>query len=82
MVVNIIFNYCSTRVCCTRKMPKETEAEETIGFFVRFLPLDAFQFLYENNFGGRGGPAPPPPGYAYGCRKNTTLSLVLNQYRI
>ena len=35
------------------------ETEKTIGFFVTFLPLVAFQL---------GRPASPhPPGYAYGC---------------
>ena len=42
MVVNIIFTYCCTRVRCTRKMLKETETEETIGFFVTFLPLHTY----------------------------------------
>ena len=32
LVVNIIANYC-----CTQKMLKETEAEETIVLFVTFL---------------------------------------------
>ena len=39
LVVNIVVNYC-----CTQKMLKETETEETItGFFVTFLSLVAFQ---------------------------------------
>ena len=37
-------------------MLKETEAEETIDFFVAFLSLVAFRL---------GGQAPCPPGYAY-----------------
>ena len=36
MVVNIVVTYC-----CTRKMLKESEG--TIGFFVTFLSLVAFQ---------------------------------------
>ena len=54
MVVNIIVNYCCTRVCCTQKMLKETESEETIGFFVIFLSLVAFQL------GEARGPSLPP----------------------
>ena len=40
-------------------MLKETETDETIVFFVTFLPLVAF------HLGDPGPPAPPPPGYAY-----------------
>ena len=38
MVVSIIVNYC-----CTRKIPKEIETEETINFFVALLSLVALQ---------------------------------------
>ena len=38
-------------------MLKETETEETIGFFVTFLSLVASRL---------GGTVPPPPGYVYG----------------
>ena len=56
--INIIVNYCCTRVLLYAKMPKETETEETIVFFVTFLSLVAFQF---------GELEPPgPSGYAYG----------------
>ena len=46
-------------------MLEETESEETIGFFVIFLSLVAFQL------GEARGPSPPPPpppplGYTYG----------------
>ena len=56
LVVTIIVNYCCTRVglCCTRKMLKETDTEETIGFFVIVLSLVAFQL------GEAWGPSPPP----------------------
>ena len=44
-------------------MPKETETEETIAFFVTFLSLVAFQLV--------GGRAPfAPPGYA--CASKST----------
>ena len=39
VVVSIIVNYC-----CTRKIREETETEETINFFVRFLSFVALQF--------------------------------------
>ena len=58
MIVNIIVNYCSTHVRCSQKMLKETENKETLGFFVTFLPLVAFQL------GGEQGPL-GSPGYAY-----------------
>ena len=54
--INIIINYCCTRVLFYAKMLKETETEETIVFFVIFLSLVAFQL-------GGGG-----TGYAYGER--------------
>ena len=38
-------------------MPKETETEETIVFFVTFLSIVAFQL---------GGGLPAPPDYTYG----------------
>ena len=40
MVLNIIAIYC-----CTQKILKETEAEETIAFVATFLSLMAFQFV-------------------------------------
>ena len=43
-----------------RKMLKETEIEETIGFFVTFQSLETFQL--------ESGTRPPPPGYAYDLR--------------
>ena len=48
MVFNIIFHFC-----CTRKMLKETETEETIGFFATFLSLVAHFNI--------GYACPPPP---------------------
>ena len=51
LVVNIIVNYCCTRICCKQKMLKETEAEETIVFFVTFLTLVAFQLLGGGSLG-------------------------------
>ena len=51
--MNIIVNYCCTPVLLYAKMLKETEAEETIVFFVKFVSLVAFQF------GGPGTPGPP-----------------------
>ena len=41
--INVIANCCCTRDCCTQKMLKETETEETIGFVSLFLSLVAFQ---------------------------------------
>ena len=41
--------------CCTRKLPKKTETEETIGFLVTFLLLVSFQL------GGGGRLATPMP---------------------
>ena len=59
--INIIVEYCSTRVLLYAKMLKETETEEAIVFLVTFLSLVAFQL--------EGGRAPcPPPGYAYAVR--------------
>ena len=52
-------NCCCTRDCCTRKILKDTETEETIGFVSSFLSLVALQLE-----GGAGSVA--PPGYAYG----------------
>ena len=52
--INIIVNYCCTRVLLYAKMLTETETEETIVFFVTFLSLVAFQL-------GRGGQAPWAP---------------------
>ena len=52
--MEMISIYCCTRIRCPRKMLKETETEETIGFFVTFLPLVAFQL------GGRATRPPPP----------------------
>ena len=43
LVVIIIVNFCCTHICCTQKMLKETETEETISFFVTFLSSVAFQ---------------------------------------
>ena len=42
-VLNIIVNYCGTRVLLYAKMLKETEIEKTTRFFVMFLSLVAFQ---------------------------------------
>ena len=50
-----------TRVLLYAKIPKETETEETISFFVTFLSLVAFQL---------GG-----PGYAYGLEVGAALSF-------
>ena len=65
------------RDCCTRKMLKETETEETIGFVSLFLSLVAFQL--------GGGVALGPSGYAYGfvitrqvC-SHTNYKIWLNQ---
>ena len=54
-------------------MLKKTEAEETIGFFVIFLSLMAF------DLGGGGGPPAPLPlfGYAYAC--NNAIFPCLSQ---
>ena len=41
--IDIIVNYCCTRVLLYAKMLKETETEKTIVFFVTFLSLVAFQ---------------------------------------
>ena len=67
--INIIVNYCCTRVLLYAKMLTETETEETIVFFVTFLSLVAFQV------GGGGGPGPlgnevrvATPGYAYAMK--------------
>ena len=38
LVVNVIVNYC-----CKRELLKQTETEETIGFFVTFLSWVTFQ---------------------------------------
>ena len=57
--INIIVDYCCTRVLLYAKMLKETETEETIVFFVTFFSLVAFQL------GGGAGPW-APFGYAYG----------------
>ena len=51
-VLNIIVNYCGTRVLLYAKMLKETEIEKTTRFFVMFLSLVAFQL--------RGRPPPSP----------------------
>ena len=40
--VNIVGHYCCTRVLLHAKKLKETETEETVGFFVTFLSLVAF----------------------------------------
>ena len=48
-------------------MLKETETEETIGLFVTFLSLVAFQLG-----GGRVG---GPPGYAYANDSSLSFSL-------
>ena len=61
MVVNIIVNYCGMYVCCTRKMLKETDSEETIKFFATFLSLVAFQL------GGGGNPGPPVYAFEPKC---------------
>ena len=58
LVVNSIVN------CCC--MLKETEAEKTIGFFVKFLSLVAFQL--------GGG----PPGYAYERSYTFRLKLTVS----
>ena len=41
--MNTIVNYCFKSVLLYAKMLKETETEDTIGFFVTFLSLVAFQ---------------------------------------
>ena len=46
-MANIIVTYC-----CTRKILKETETEETMGFFIAFLSLVAL----EVGEGGGQGP--------------------------
>ena len=43
----IVVSYCFTRVLLYAKMLRETETEETIGFFVAFLSLVAFQLEVE-----------------------------------
>ena len=58
LVVNIIVNYCCTRVCCTRKRLKETETEDTTSFLSQFYGWWAYQL-------GGSGFLPSPPGYAY-----------------
>ena len=45
LVVNIIVYYCCTRVCYTLKQLEETETEETLGFFAKFLSLVALSLL-------------------------------------
>ena len=71
-LITIIVNYC-----CLRKMLKETETEETIVFFVTFLPLVAFQL------GGGGSPAPlatPMPRekfFAHGQDKISCTCIVV-----
>ena len=57
--MNIFVNYCCTRLLLYAKMPKETETEETIVFFVTCLSLVASQL--------GGGMPPGLPDYAYGC---------------
>ena len=57
--INIVVNYCCTRVLLYAKMLKETKAEKTIVFFVTFLSLVAFQLGGEGSMGS-------PSGYAYG----------------
>ena len=49
-------------------MLKETDTEETISFFVTFLPLVAFQLEV-----GAKIPSPPRPGYAFGCYRYTGM---------
>ena len=63
LVVNIIVNYCCTRVLLHAKMLKETENEETI-IFVTLLSFVAFRL---------GDPC--PLGYAYDCNFNTICDL-------
>ena len=54
--MNIIVNYCCTRVLLYTKILKKTETEKTIVFFVTFLSLVALQL----------GEGRAPSGYAYG----------------
>ena len=42
--INVIVNYCCTRVLLHEKILKETETKKTIVFFATFLLLVAFQF--------------------------------------
>ena len=53
LVVNTIVNYC-----CTQKMLKETETDETIVFCHIFI-------IGSISIGGGLGPLNPPSGYAY-----------------
>ena len=55
-IVDIIVHHCSTRVCYTRKMLKETETEETISFLATFNHW--WHFNLEASL-------PVPFGYAY-----------------
>ena len=50
LVITVVREYC-----CKQRKLKETETEETTGFFVAFLSLVAFQL------GGRASWALPPP---------------------
>ena len=56
--MNIIVNYCCTRVLLYAKMLKETETKETIVFFVTLFFIGSISF-------GRGGGPQAPAGYAY-----------------
>ena len=53
LVVNLIANYCWTRVLLYAKMLKKTETEETIGIFLNF-------YYGSILIGGGPGPLPPP----------------------
>ena len=64
LVVNIIGNYCCTRVVVYAKMLRETENEET-RLFCHILSLVAFRL--------GGGLA--PPGYAYDCNFNAICDI-------
>ena len=66
--INIIVNYCCTRVLLYTEMLQKTETEETILFFVTFLSLVAFQL-------GGGGPPRPPLATPMGGVLKDVLSL-------
>ena len=57
--IDIVADCCCTRECCSRKMLKETQTEETIGFLSSFLSLVAFQL------GGTGALGPSKHGYGF-----------------
>ena len=73
--INIIVNYCYTRVLLNAKMLKETETEETIRFFVTVLSLVVFQW--------RGaGPLATPMLLISGMTLFSSTSLYLSKFII